>query len=163
MKSLVQKRVEKFLLKIFTKRLLINHISSICFAIAPKQATEQRTYFQRCCFQAFLHDQAQFVSTLINAILVTAHFKWDHGLLEEYSPISRILATTSKRPTFSLSEQPHRAVSVRNASRTNSFCTSTQYNSLDTLMELTAKFEMKAIRVFSFVNVFVACYRVSSM
>ena len=49
----------------------------------------------------------------------------NHGLLEEYGRISHILAMISKRPTFSSSEQPHRAVSVRNASMANSFRSST--------------------------------------
>ena len=36
-----------------------------------------------------------------------------YGLREEYGRISHTLAAISNRPTFSLSEQPHRTVNVR--------------------------------------------------
>ena len=65
------------------------------------------------------------LSKLISEFAVGDFDSWYHGLLEEYGRISHILPAISKRPTFSLSEQPHRTVSVRNASRANSFRTST--------------------------------------
>ena len=52
-------------------------------------------------------------------------FRAIYGLLEEYGSISHILAAIFNRPTFSLSELLHYAMSVRNASRAYSFRTST--------------------------------------